>query len=479
MNDAQERDRLAARGLDVTVPNVARIYDFILGGKDNFDADRAAAAQLLAVIPGGSGPARMNRAFLGRVVHFLAAERGIRQFLDIGSGLPTASNVHQIAQAADPSARVVYVDSDPVVVLHAQAILEDRAKGVAVRGDLRDPDGITASPAVRELIDFSQPVAVLLFAVLHFVPDADDPRALLARFGDVMAPGSALALSHITDENIDEEAARAGRAVYQSASAPIVPRSRAQIEGFFDGLDLLPPGVVGISHWPEPDPGGAALHFYGGVAVKPPALPSAPRRQQALLPPRYLATLYNYARLRVMSPRPAPDLDLRRDQVIRAARDLAESDGWAAVTMRRLAGDLGVTQPVLYSAFDGRQALIDAVALNGFRDLAAALEAVDASPMARMRAYLDFAAAHPRVYEAMFSLPSGLAFGTEDTPEPLRRAFLGIRDAFPAGDETQAEVAWAAMHGLAALQASGRLRPSHTQARLDLAHRMLTEEEAR
>ena len=309
-------------------------------------------------------------------------------------------------------------------------------------------------------------VAALLFAVLHSVPDADDPRALLARFRDVMTPGSALALSHITDENIDEEAARAGRAVYQSASAPIVPRSRAQIEGLFDGLDLLPPGVTGISHWPGPDPGGAALHFYGGVAVKPAALSN-----------RYLAMLYNDARLWVMSPRPAPDLDLRRDQVIRAARDLAESDGWAAVTMRRVAGDLGVTQPVVYSAFDGRQAIIDAVALNGFRDLAAALEAVDASPMARMRAYLDFAAAHPATYEAMFSLPSGLAFGTDDTPEPLQRAFRGIRDAFPAGDETQAEVAWSAMHGLATLQASGRLRPSHTQARLDLAHRMLTEQE--
>ena len=189
----------------------------------------------------------MNRAFLGRVVHFLAVERGIRQFLDIGSGLPTASNVHEIAQAAAPDARVVYVDNDPVVVLHAQAILEDRSKGVAaVRGDLRDPAGIAASPAVRELIDFSQPVAVLLFAVLHFVPDADDPGALLAWFRDAMAPGSALALSHITDENLDEEARRAGRAVYQGTSAPIVPRSRAQIEGLFDGLDLMPPGVTGI-----------------------------------------------------------------------------------------------------------------------------------------------------------------------------------------------------------------------------------------
>src|SRR3954470_5101093 len=158
-----------------------------------------------------------------------------------------------------------------------------------------------------------------------------------------------------------------------------------------------------------------------------------------------------------ISPRPAPDLDSRRDQVIRAARDLAESDGWAAVTMRRLAAELGVTQPVLYSAFPGRQALIDAVALGGFDDVAAALEAADASPMARMRAYLDFAAAHPRVYEAMFSLPSGLAFAAADTPEPLRRAFSGIREVFPAADGTQAEVAWAALHGLATLQAGGRL----------------------
>ena len=178
-----------------------------------------------------------------------------------------------------------------------------------------------------------------------------------------------------------------------------------------------------------------------------------------------------------MSPRPAPDLDLRRDQVIRTTRDLAESDGWPAVTMRRLAGELGVTQPVLYSAFASRQALIDAVALNGFSDLAAALEAVEAAPMARMRAYLGFAAAHPRTYEAMFSLPSGLPFATDGKPEPLQRAFAGIYDAFPEAGETHAEVAWSAMHGLATLQAGGRLRPSHVQARLDLLHRMLTQPE--
>jgi AcrR family transcriptional regulator len=179
----------------------------------------------------------------------------------------------------------------------------------------------------------------------------------------------------------------------------------------------------------------------------------------------------------MVMPRPAPDLDLRRDQIVHTARDLAEADGWPAVTMRRLAGELGVTQPVLYSAFASRQALIDAVALNGFEDLAAWLETVDASPMARMRAYLDFAVAHPRVYEAMFSLPSGLAFAAEDTPEPLQRAFSGIRDAFADADETRAEVAWSAWHGLATLQASGRLRAGHVQARLDLADRMLTHQE--
>ena len=179
-----------------------------------------------------------------------------------------------------------------------------------------------------------------------------------------------------------------------------------------------------------------------------------------------------------MSPRPAPDLDLRRDQFIHAARDLAEADGWPAVTMRRLSGELGVTQPVLYSAFDGRQALIDAVALDGFADLAAALATVDASPMARMRAYLDFATAHPRLYEAMFSLPSGLTFGDANTPEPLQRAFSAIQDAFPDADGTRAEVAWSTCHGLATLQASGRLRPSQFQARLDLVHRMFIETES-
>lgn len=175
-----------------------------------------------------------------------------------------------------------------------------------------------------------------------------------------------------------------------------------------------------------------------------------------------------------MAPRPAPDLDLRRDQVTYAARDLAESDGWAAVTMRRVAAELGVTQPVLYSVFTSRQALIDAVALNGFRALTDALGAVDAAPMARMRTYLDFAAAHPHIYEAMFSMSSGLPFAAADTPEPLLQAFAAIRDAFPGADDTRAEVAWSTLHGLATLQAAGRLPEKRAQARLEQAHQMLT-----
>lgn len=174
-----------------------------------------------------------------------------------------------------------------------------------------------------------------------------------------------------------------------------------------------------------------------------------------------------------MSPRPAPDLDLRRDQITQVAYDLAESEGWAAVTMRRLATEIGVTQPVLYSAFSGRQALIDAVALQGFSAIAAALEGVDLSPMARMRAYLDFAAAHPNLYEAMFSMPSGLPYGA-DAREPLSRAFSAIRDVFPGPDDARAEVAWATLHGLATLQAGGRLPDNRAQARLDHAHHLLT-----
>jgi AcrR family transcriptional regulator len=185
--------------------------------------------------------------------------------------------------------------------------------------------------------------------------------------------------------------------------------------------------------------------------------------------------LYNPATVVSMSPRPAPDLDLRRDQITRAARAIAESEGWEAVTMRRLATEIGVTQPVLYSAFaGGRQALIDAVALGGFSAIADALEAAAPDPLARMRAYMDFARNQPRVYEAMFSMPSGLPFADENGPQPLQRAFTAIHEAFPGPDGTRAEVAWATVHGLATLEISNRLPLHHSEIRLSYAHDALT-----
>jgi AcrR family transcriptional regulator len=176
-----------------------------------------------------------------------------------------------------------------------------------------------------------------------------------------------------------------------------------------------------------------------------------------------------------MSPRPAPDLDLRREQIINVARELAESDGWAAVTMRGIAAELGVSQPVLYSVFADRQSLVDAVALTGFTALAVALEAVDTTPMARMRAYLDFSASHPHIYEAMFSMPSGLPFASGSSPEPLQHAFSAIHEAFPGPDVIRAEVAWSTLHGLATLQLGGRLPELSEQARVEYAHQILTQ----
>ncbi|GAA4676630.1 TetR/AcrR family transcriptional regulator [Frondihabitans cladoniiphilus] len=176
-----------------------------------------------------------------------------------------------------------------------------------------------------------------------------------------------------------------------------------------------------------------------------------------------------------MSPRKAPDLDVRRGQIVDAASEIAQSEGWPAVTMRRVATEIGVTQPVLYSAFpDGRQALVDAVAVSGFAALAAALDAVAPEPRARMQAYLDFAARQPHLYEAMFSMPSDLEFGAGNGHEPLGRAFAAMAEAFP-GSETRAEVAWATVHGLASLQNAGRLPASRAHERLELAYGMLTD----
>jgi hypothetical protein len=263
--------------INTGVPNPARIYDYLLGGKDNFPADREVAEQMLAIAPVAREVVEDNRAFLRRAVEVLTGEAGIRQFIDLGSGLPTQGNVHEIAQAAAPEARVVYVDNDPMVVTHSRALLAGD-NTVAIEGDLRRPDTVLGHPDVRELIDFGQPVALLLLAILHFLPDGEDPFGIVARYADTLPAGSHLAISHGTrdiPERPDlspEEMADMGAKVeqlYQLTTASLVTRTRAEVERFFDGLELLEPGVVEIQRW-RPDgrssllPGG----FYGGVARK-------------------------------------------------------------------------------------------------------------------------------------------------------------------------------------------------------------------
>ena len=254
---------------DPTVPNVARMYDFMLGGKDNYAADREAAQQVLEQIPHSAQACKQNRDFLGRAVTYLAGQ-GITQFIDIGSGLPTQDNVHTIAKRANPDARVIYVDYDPVVVAHAGALLAKGSPGVAIiHADLRDPGPIIAGAAT--VLDLRQPVAVLLFAILHFLTDNDDqPYDVVKALTRHLAPCSALAISHITGDDTPDDRAAAAEKVYQQASAPAVPRTQEGILRFFDGLTLVPPGLTDINHWPtEALTPASPTVFYGGVARKP------------------------------------------------------------------------------------------------------------------------------------------------------------------------------------------------------------------
>ncbi|MDQ2874819.1 MAG: SAM-dependent methyltransferase, partial [Actinomycetota bacterium] len=248
--------------LESGVPNVARVYDALLGGKDNYAADRDAARRLVAAVPGATWAARANRAFLGRAVRYLTGQ-GITQYLDIGSGLPTRGNVHQVAHEVSPGARVVYADIDPVVVAHARALLADspaaaHPKVTAVQADLRYPRHLITSREIRDHLDLDQPVGLLLVAVLHFMTDADRPHDVVRCLAGHLAPGSHVVISHVTADHIGAEAARAAEAVYDGASAPGVTRSRDDIERFLDGLDLVPPGVTDAATWrpgPAPAPG--------------------------------------------------------------------------------------------------------------------------------------------------------------------------------------------------------------------------------
>jgi hypothetical protein len=239
-------------------PSVARMYDFYLGGKDNYPVDQAAAQKMMAAVPESVRMVRVNRAFLVAAVHYLAAEAGIRQFLDIGSGLPTQQNVHEVAQAVSPDTRVVYVDHDPLAVAHGQALLATNEHVRYINGDLLHPETILGHPDVRELIDFDQPVAVLIVAILHFVSDADDPVGIVGRLRDAMPEGSYLAISHVLD---DPRPRAIGEILVAAGAPPWSPRTPEKVLRFFDGFELIDPGLATLSEWhpPAPAPGSAQL----------------------------------------------------------------------------------------------------------------------------------------------------------------------------------------------------------------------------
>jgi len=254
------------------VPNPARVYDALLGGKDNFAADRAVADKLAAAKPALRPNVRANRAYLGRVVRYLAAGAGIRQFLDLGTGLPSLDNTHEVAQRAAPESRIVYVDNDPVVLTHARALLVSTPEGATsyLSAEIRDPAPILEQAA--KTLDFSQPIAVMLLGVLYMIPNADLPYEKVAAYMSAVAPGSYLAISHPASDVDAEAAAEAARQYDNALPTTQTNRNRAEVTRFFDGLELLEPGVVQLNKW-RPDPGDAdpsiEISSWAGLARKP------------------------------------------------------------------------------------------------------------------------------------------------------------------------------------------------------------------
>ncbi|MFD7480547.1 SAM-dependent methyltransferase [Streptomyces sp. NPDC059837] len=241
------------QGIDPDKASVARMYDAMLGGQHNFPIDREALAAFTAIDPQVRTLARANRAFLGRAVRFLI-EAGVRQFIDLGSGIPTQGNVHEVAQAVCPEARVVYVDSDPVAVAHSTALLADNPGADIVDADIRRPADILSSPQVGKLIDFEQPVAVLMITILHFITPEENPAGIVAAFRDALPEGSWLALTHATNQDRPDTAAAVGQLYRSKATSPVTARSRSEIRDLFDGFDLVEPGLVYVPLWrPDPD----------------------------------------------------------------------------------------------------------------------------------------------------------------------------------------------------------------------------------
>jgi len=250
----------APDGVDVSRPSTARLYDYYLGGSDNFAVDREVADRLIARAPDVRDAAWANRGFHGRAARWMAG-RGIRQFIDIGCGLPTRNNTHDTARLARPDARVAYVDCDPQVAAHARAIMAGHEDGIAVvTADVRDPGALLADPGLRRLIDLREPAGLLMTAVMHFVADDDDPHGLVGRYVDALAPGSYLALSHGTTHSMSPRAVAAGIEAYSGATEQLHLRTRAEIERFFDGLEIVPPyegaepAVTPVGMWGAVDP---------------------------------------------------------------------------------------------------------------------------------------------------------------------------------------------------------------------------------
>ncbi|WP_406440480.1 SAM-dependent methyltransferase [Streptomyces sp. NBC_01613] len=263
-----ERPAWAPRSIDISVPSVSRIYDYYLGGSHNFEVDREAARRAMEFMPGLPKVMQANRAFMRRAVRF-ALDEGIDQFLDVGSGIPTFGNVHEVTQTANPDARVVYVDHDPVAVAHSQAVLEGNEGAGVVAADLRKPQEILASAEVERLIDLNRPVALLLVAILHFVEDADDPYESVAELRDTLAPGSLLVLTHASYEGIPLPAERAEGAVdvYKDIRNPLIMRSREEIARFFEGYDMVEPGLVAPPLWrPQEEPRDEDPYAFSGFA---------------------------------------------------------------------------------------------------------------------------------------------------------------------------------------------------------------------
>ncbi|GHE08217.1 SAM-dependent methyltransferase [Streptomyces alanosinicus] len=254
--------------IDTSKPHPARIYDYLLGGKDNYEVDQAAGDRLAAVAPEVWISVRANRAFLHRAVRHVVGS-GVRQILDIGTGLPTSPNVHEVAQELADDVRVAYVDNDPIVKAHADALLSRAGTTSIVLADLRDPQSVIDHPEVRRVIDFGQPVALFLVAILHFIPDADEPERIVATLRDALPAGSFLVLSHATGDFADDRSD--AEAVYNNATASMNLRSRDRVERFFDGFDLVEPGLTQVPFWrPDttPPPGSAEIGFYGAVGRK-------------------------------------------------------------------------------------------------------------------------------------------------------------------------------------------------------------------